>query len=141
MSALDSLHDGRLKFVAVSESNRRVQLECSLVDGREVLLILNGVIDLCVNNMRLGNIILFAEVFGSADRIGAEALAGLAQSRDSDVQARYVEMLARRASTGARWFVLQCSYGADVACVFEGDLVEGVQPGAGGTPTTPNDGG
>jgi hypothetical protein len=138
MSALNSLHDGRLTSVAVSESDRTVQLQCSLVDGREVLLILNAVIDLSVNNMRLGNIILFAEVFGSADRVGAEALAGLAQSRDSGVQARYVEMLARRGATGPRWFVLQSSYGADIACVFDGDLVEDVRTCAGETPT-PND--
>ena len=136
MSVLDSIHDGHLKSIAVSEKDRTVQLQCSLNDGREVVLTLNGVIDLCVTNMRLGNIVLFAEVFSSPDRIGAEALAGLAQTRDSGMQSRYIESLALRAAT-PRWFVLQCSYGADIACAFDGALVEGVFPGSGPSASTP----
>lgn len=124
MSVLDNIHDGRLKAVVVNEQDRTVRLDCVLVDGRKVWLTLSGVVDLCVNNLRVGNIILFAKVFDSAEHIGAAALAGLAQSRDSARQARYLDVLGMRGTAERRWFVLQSSYGADIACVFDGDLVE-----------------
>ena len=124
MTVLDSIHDGRLNGIITNEKTRTVQLQCCLADGREVLLTISGVIDLCASNMRLGNIVLFAEVFDSADQIGAEALAAIAQSRDVGMQTRYVAAIARRPNA-PRWFVLQSSYGVDLVCVFDGELIEG----------------
>jgi hypothetical protein len=117
-----SLHDGHLVGISVADRNVLV-MSCRPL-GRPVMhLRVTGLVDLCANNFRSGNIILSVDVHDSVERLGDEAIRALAQSdRPEHLIAYRSRMRARDASNEVKYLVLESSYGCDLVAVFTGAL-------------------
>ena len=119
--ALDSLHDGDLVSIRVYARKKQVDLECEPINGTRVRITLTGVADFCANNMREGNIVLFAQVFDDLHQIGDAALAGLAHSDQAEHIKQYIHQWQTAVSRN-RFFLLGSSYGCDLVSAFGGDI-------------------
>jgi hypothetical protein len=60
---LDSLHDGHLDAILINRNQKTVTLHCETPHGSSVRIEVTGVLGFCADNLRAGNIILFAQVF------------------------------------------------------------------------------
>jgi hypothetical protein len=113
------LHDARLFRIRSDESARTLVLGGTLVDGRTYDLVVSKVIDMCANNVRLGNIILSAEICQISDLTEAERRA-LSQG-DSAHGRRHVERLVAT-HPEAECLRILSSYGCDLILTFVGTI-------------------
>ena len=118
----DSLHDGRLFGIHVDPTLRELRLDCRCKDGVAVSIELSRVVDLCADNLRLGNIILMIQVCDDARQLGVAARQALAQSERQEIVDRYFAALHAQAGEPPKYFLMQSSYGCDLVALFRGDV-------------------
>jgi hypothetical protein len=122
VDVLRSLHDGHLVSLSLP-STEIVRFGCRPLGRAIVLFEISGVKDLCANNFRQGNIILSAEVRLSIDQVDSASLRALAHSTAEDDLASYVKAMHEHDAAGAiRYFILQSSYGCDLAVAYNGEV-------------------
>ncbi len=88
-----------------------------------MVISITDVVDLFATNFRMKSTILSILTMSSIREVPRELIEGLAQSAEPRFVDPYLTRAeARENSGGARYLVLQSSYGCDLVAVFEGHL-------------------
>ncbi len=125
---LSKLHDGYL--TGLTSTDRALRLHCRAITGDAVVISIADVVDLFATNFRMKSTILSILTMSSIREVPRELIEGLAQSAEPRFVDPYLTRAeAREKSEGARYLVLQSSYGCDLVAVFEGQLSTQIREG------------